>query len=261
MTAKAKSKAKKPKQEEASVYTDVSEGAFTVRIPRRGEVSLPETWTRTYHACGTVHSIVNKQVAASSHLNEDGTEARSVTYDTFDSTSGDPDMPTRTEIVQTTPKEGDKTATMFISRGPRCREYMRFRMTEEEDRLLVRRVLRGDMEEIWIFFDEPQGDALRVQSHSWREVDKDGKEIRLCLEVADGLVLHPPKFSVAQAGGDVRGPKDSKGKAARQAPGLRVDLIPDEGAAAKGKRAGKKDGRRPAGRVRKGRGRGDRVRA
>jgi hypothetical protein len=260
MTAKAKSKAKKPKQEEASAYTDVSEGAFMVRIPGRGEVSLPETWTRTYRACGTVHSIVNKLVTTKIDV-YDGVQVMGLMYRTFDSTSEDPDMPTTTEIVQTAPEEGDKTATMFISRGPRWRDYKRFRMTEEEDRLLVRHVLRGDIEEIWIFFDEPQRGALRVKSHSWREVDKDGKEIRLCQEVADGLVLHPPKFSVAQAGGDVRGPKNAKGKAARQAPGLRVDLIPDEDAAAKGKRAGEKDGRRPAGRVRKGRGRGDRVRA
>lgn len=261
MATKAKSKAKKPKQEEAAAYTDVSEGSFTVRIPGRGEVSLPETWTRTYHACGTVHSVVNRRVAASFDLDEDGTQCRTVIYDTFDSTSEDPDKPTTTEITEIAPEDGDRTVTMVVSRGRRWLERTEFRRTEEEDRLLVRHVLRGDIEEIWIFFDEPQRGALRIKSHGWREVDKNGKEIRRCQEVEDGLVLYPAKFSVAQAGGDVGRPKDSKGKAARQAPGLRVDLIPDEGAAAKGKRAGKKDGRRPAGRVRKGRGRGNRVRA
>ena len=253
------------RQEEPSHTDCVSEESFTVHMPGRGEVVVPLRWTRTHRPSGFVHEVSSTLVHDElTVLEEVAVRIRHVKFETRDSTSEDPCRPTVTEIVTSLEPSGAAEITVTVGTGPRDFERTQFSRTGTgpEERQLVRQVVRGAFEHTWTYFDEPQPDrSMCVRSHGWRQVDGDGKEVMKCEEVADGLVLHPPKFGVAKAGGDVGKSPNAKGKAARQAPGLRVDLLPDEGKARKGKRAGKKDGRRAAGRVRKGRGGGDRVRA
>lgn len=233
-------------------FTETSSGHFTILMPNKGEVTLPGLWVRKYTS-GFEHTIRREPIgetvfAAESRTSDRWVEVRTYGYTTYDSTSA---LPEHTSVTWKGCDGVYTHASITVSTGPSDLERSDFCVYGNETRLVARETVRGKFTHSWAYFDEPG--SLRINSYRWAEVNDDGKQIRTCQEVENGLVLHPPKFWVEKGCCYDRPAEVPKSPALLPVQGLPGGVHPDVPKDEKAGRRGKNDGSAKPSRKRKGR--------